>query len=267
MNQAGFRIGRKKVFPIPVHQEKRNTVDKLERFLKPIPYIITIMKKILLIAGITFALGACNNNGQQEDSADTVNHSTQHGTIEDTDASTSMQSTDTAGMSGKSMMSIMQSNMDQMKGLASTGNPDNDFASMMKVHHMGALEMAQLQMAKGTDTQLKQMAQKMIEAQQSEIAELNTFLSGHSAHGGGDAFHKEAISKMNNMKMDMDHSGSIDRQFAQMMVPHHQGAIDMSRSYLKLGAHEEKLKTMANKIIADQEKEIRELQAWLNKNK
>jgi uncharacterized protein (DUF305 family) len=73
------------------------------------------------------------------------------------------------------------------------------------------------------------------------------------------------MGQMNNMKMDMDmdHSGSIDKQFAQMMVPHHQGAIDMARAYLKSGAHEEKLKTLANKLITDQQKEIQELQAWL----
>ena len=225
------------------------------------------MKNVILIAGVTLMLGACNNSGQQEGSADTANHSGQHGAMGDTGTSTSMQSTDTAGMSGKSMMSTMQSNMDQMKAMASTGNPDNDFAAMMKVHHMGALEMAQLEVAMGTDAQLKQMAQKMIDEQQKEIAELNTFLSGHSAHGGGDAFHKEVMSQMSTMKMDMNHSGSVDKQFAQMMIPHHQGAIDMARSYIKSGAHEEKLKTMANKIIADQQKEIGELQAWLNKNK
>ncbi len=69
------------------------------------------------------------------------------------------------------------------------------------------------------------------------------------------------------MEMDMDHSGSMDKQFAQMMVPHHQSAIDMSKAYIKSGAHEEKLKTMANNIISSQQKEIGELKAWLDKNK
>jgi uncharacterized protein (DUF305 family) len=137
----------------------------------------------------------------------------------------------------------------------------------MKVHHMGALEMAQVEVAQGQDPQIKQMAQKMIDAQQREIAELNTFLSGHQAHGGGESFYNDVMGKMNNMKMDMDHSGSVDKQFVQMMIPHHQGAIDMAKAYLKSGAHEEKLKTMANKIIVDQQKEIQELQTWLAKNK
>jgi uncharacterized protein (DUF305 family) len=165
------------------------------------------------------------------------------------------------------MMQLMQSNMDQMKAVQSTGNPDNDFAALMKVHHMGALEMAQVEVSQGTDAELKQMAQKMISDQQKEIAELNSFISAHEAHGGGDAFYKDVMSKMNEMKMEMDHSGSIDKQFVQMMIPHHQGAIDMAKAYLKAGAHEQKMKTMANSIITAQQKEIQELQGWLNKQK
>ena len=161
----------------------------------------------------------------------------------------------------------MNKNMQEMKAMQSTGNPDNDFAAIMKTHHLGATEMAQAELAQGTNAEMKAMAQKMIDAQQAEIAELNTFLSGHKTHGGGDAFFKEVMGKMNSMKMDMDMSGSFDKQFAQMMIPHHQEAIDMSKAYIKAGAHEEKLKTMANKIITDQQKEIKDLRAWLEKNK
>ena len=221
------------------------------------------MKKVLLITTLTFGFIACNNDTTQDASSSTTdssNHNAHHDSI-----TMSNTSIDTSSMSGMSMMSTMQKNMDQMKEMPSSDSPDNDFASLMKNHHIGAIEMAQLELAKGTDPQLKQIAQKMLDEQQKEIAELNSFLSGHKAHGGGDAFHKEVMSQVNNMKMDMDHSGSIDKQFAQMMIPHHQGAIDMSNAYLKSGAHEEKLKSMAKKIISDQQKEIGELQAWLKK--
>jgi uncharacterized protein (DUF305 family) len=227
------------------------------------------MKKALFIAGITAVLTACNSEEQQSGTStntDTASHSGVHG-AHTASSGTTNSTGDTIAIAGQSMMSLMQRNMDQMKAMPSTGNPDNDFAAMMKTHHMGALEMAQLEVAKGQNPQLKQMAQKMIDEQQQEIAQLNSFLSGHQAHGGGDAFYKDVMRQMNNMKMDMDHSGSMDKQFAQMMIPHHQGAIDMARSYLKSGAHEEQLKTMANKIIQDQQQEINDLQAWLTKNK
>lgn len=222
------------------------------------------MKRIFILAGITVALAACGNSDDihtNQATTDSSNHSVHQGG--DTGSGAGMAHT--AGPEA-SMMDIMHKNMQDMKTVQSTSNPDNDFAALMKVHHMGALDMAQLQVARGTDPQLKQMAQKMIDDQQREIAELNTFLSGHQAHGGGDAFYKESMTQMNNMKMDMSQSGSIDQQFAQMMIPHHQGGIDMARAYLKSGAHEEKLKTMANNIVREQQKEIQQLQDWLNKN-
>lgn len=217
------------------------------------------MKKILFTAGLATSLMACNNDAKETtvNTTDSASH----------EAHKTDMTTDTSGMAGKSMMSAMQEMMDNMNGMQSSGNPDNDFASMMKAHHMAAIEMAQMEVAKGTDAQVKQMAQKMIDDQQKEVAEFNTFLAGHSAHGGGDAFHKEAVTIMNNMKMDADHAGSIDKQFVQMMIPHHQGAIEMSRAYLKNGAHEEKLKTMANNIISAQQKEITELKSWLESHK
>ncbi len=224
------------------------------------------MKSILLIAIVSISFWACNDESKDTSSATTSKDSVTTSTTNDPGNQSNMNM-DTSGMASKSMMSMMNSMMDNMKTMQSSGNPDNDFASMMKAHHLGAIEMAQMEVAKGTDAQMKQMAQKMIDDQQKEVSEFNTFLSGHSAHGGGDAFFKEAMSKMNNMKMDMDHLGSIDKQFAQMMVPHHQSAIDMAKAYIKSGAHEEKLKTMSNNIISSQQKEISELKAWLDKNK
>ena len=165
-----------------------------------------------------------------------------------------------------SIMGIMDKSMQDMKAMSSSGNPDNDFAAMMKMHHMSAIEASQVQIAQGTDPAIKAMAQKMLDDQQKEVAEFNTFLSGHSAHGGGDGFHKEAMASMGKMNTSMDHTGSIDKQFVSMMIPHHQGAIDMSKAYIKSGAHEPKMKTMANNIIASQQKEISELKAWLAKN-
>lgn len=224
------------------------------------------MKKLVSFFSLAIVVAACSNDGTKSaNSSDSANTTT---TVETPTNSTTDNSTNTTTptTSTANLMDIMNKNMQEMKSMQSTGNPDNDFAAMMKTHHMGALEMAQAELSQGTNAEMKSMAQKMVDAQQKEIAELNTFLSGHNAHGGGDAFHKEVMAQMNGMKMDMNHSGSIDKQFAEIMIPHHQGAIDMSKAYLKTGAHEEKLKTMANKIIADQQKEIGELKAWLAKN-
>jgi hypothetical protein len=55
--------------------------------------------------------------------------------------------------------------------------------------------------------------------------------------------------------MDVKPSGDVDRDFAAMMIPHHQGAIDMAIAELRYG-HNEQLKRIAQEIIVDQQQEI-----------
>ncbi len=53
----------------------------------------------------------------------------------------------------------------------------------------------------------------------------------------------------------------LDAIFLEMMIAHHQGAIDMSNGVLTSAKHTE-IKTMAKAIIAAQQKEITQMQAW-----
>jgi hypothetical protein len=50
-------------------------------------------------------------------------------------------------------------------------------------------------------------------------------------------------------------SGDVDRDFVDMMIPHHQGAIDMAEAELRYGANEQ-LRRIAQEIIVDQQQEI-----------
>lgn len=67
-------------------------------------------------------------------------------------------------------------------------------------------------------------------------------------------------------RMEMEPAGAPDEDFVMMMIPHHQGAIDMAHLELKYGK-DPVLIAMAKKIIADQEREIGEMTAWKEKMK
>lgn len=91
---------------------------------------------------------------------------------------------------------VMSKNMQEMQAMKMTGDIDRDFATMMKHHHQSGIEMAQVQARNGKDPELRQQAQKIIEAQKKEIAELDRWLqakgksspsakSGESSNSGG----------------------------------------------------------------------------------
>ena len=74
----------------------------------------------------------------------------------------------------------------------------------------------------------------------------------------------EANAKMHR-DMTIQFSGNADVDFARGMIPHHQGAIDMSEVVLKHG-RDASVTKLANEIIAAQKKEIAQMRAWLQKN-
>ena len=57
-------------------------------------------------------------------------------------------------------------------------------------------------------------------------------------------------------------NGEPDHDFVTMMIPHHQGAIDMAKALL-LDTRDPELRNLAQGIITEQQSEIRLMQAWL----
>jgi hypothetical protein len=70
-------------------------------------------------------------------------------------------------------------------------------------------------------------------------------------------FKAENDAAMDTMMVGMaiKPSGDIDRDFVEMMIPHHQGAIDMAEAELRHGKNEQ-LRRIAQEIIVDQQQEI-----------
>jgi Domain of unknown function (DUF305) len=71
-------------------------------------------------------------------------------------------------------------------------------------------------------------------------------------------------------QMDRDMSAapmnnSVDHDFVTMMIPHHQGAIDMAKAELSYGK-DPVMRRLAQEIIVDQKSEIDAMQLWLHKN-
>jgi uncharacterized protein (DUF305 family) len=95
----------------------------------------------------------------------------------------------------------------------------------------------------------------------------------HPGHGGmagtaSDPAYAEQMQAHETMVKEMGAvkaSGNPDVDFVRMMIPHHQGAIDMAEVELKYGKDESR-KKLAREIIEAQTREIAEMKEWLKKN-
>jgi uncharacterized protein (DUF305 family) len=81
--------------------------------------------------------------------------------------------------------------------------------------------------------------------------------AAHAATQQETAFLAENQSAMDKMMagMDIKPTGDIDHDFTAMMIPHHQGAIDMAQAELRYGQNEQ-LRRIAQEIIVEQQQEI-----------
>lgn len=168
------------------------------------------------------------------------------------------------------MTAVMNTMMVQMDAVKPTGNADHDFARMMMAHHRGAVAMAALELEQGKDATLRAMAEKISADQRREIQEMEglaTRLKNAPANyqptDPADPFMVQMKASMDGMmKNPGQPSGSVDKDFAQMMIPHHQGAVAMAQAELAYG-RDTRLKQMARQMIEAQQKEIQQLETWL----
>lgn len=86
---------------------------------------------------------------------------------------------------------------------------------------------------------------------------LTTVSTPGAASNASAAFKAENDAAMQRMMvgMDLTPSGDVDRDFAEMMIAHHQGAIDMAEAELRHGRNEQ-LRRIAQEIIVSQQQEI-----------
>jgi YVTN family beta-propeller protein len=151
-----------------------------------------------------------------------------------------------------------------------TGNVDNDFVAMMVPHHQGAIDMAEAELRFGHNEQLLRIAQDIVVEQLQEIAAMRAALGekltpaeaklavnvrvSFKAEGPFLTENAAAMAKMMH-SMTIEPTGNTDRDFVAMMIPHHQGAIDMAQAELRYG-HNIQVRRIAQEIIVDQIQQI-----------
>ncbi|MGW3958518.1 DUF305 domain-containing protein [Amycolatopsis sp. NPDC005003] len=203
------------------------------------------MRKTILISGITLAsalfLGACGTD------------------------------------SGSSSMPGMQSSAPAAAAGQQAGhNPDDvTFVQQMIPHHTDAVTMAKLAPSRSKNPKVLELASRIEQGQAPEIQQMQGWLSAWNASmpGMGDGSMPGMsggsmpgmMSADETKQLEQAKGSEFDKMWLDMMIRHHQGAIDMAKTELGKGASPE-AKTLAQKIIDAQQAEITEMQGMVSKS-
>ncbi len=139
---------------------------------------------------------------------------------------------------------------------------DRAFIDAMVPHHESAIAMAQAAKEAGlSQTDLVKVADDILATQQLEINQMKDWREEWFGSSTIDPKGADALG-LSESQMGMDHdadalmnSTAVDTDFAQMMITHHQGAIEMAKLAADNAEHDE-LKDLADEIISAQEREI-----------
>lgn len=149
---------------------------------------------------------------------------------------------------------------------------DVTFAKGMIPHHRQAIEMADLAPSRAESAEVKKLAADIKKAQDPEIRTLSGWLTSwgeevpaevamdHSMHGGGGMMTAEEMQQLKNSS-----GKAFDTAFMEMMIKHHEGAVEMARTEQADGAYAP-AKEMAGQIITSQSAEIEQMNKLLGKN-
>ena len=151
---------------------------------------------------------------------------------------------------------------------------DIQFMSDMIHHHAQAIHMAGWAPSHGADPAVQRLAERIINAQQDEIATMGQWLSdrGQPVPQPGSGHSMRAMHLMPGMlteaqmqQLDQSRGATFDSLFLTFMIQHHRGAVSMVRDLFATpgAARDELVFKFANDVNVDQSTEIARMERML----
>jgi uncharacterized protein (DUF305 family) len=141
---------------------------------------------------------------------------------------------------------------------------DRAFAQAMVPHHESAVAMAEIALRPAQSDFVRDLARAIVSTQRSEIVALERIDARLEKDGvqTGDLGVPHHMQGMDGDPAELRDAKDFDRAFAEMMIPHHEGAIAMAEAQLDKGEDDE-LKRLSQTIVAAQRREIADMRAFL----
>ncbi|OGE44250.1 hypothetical protein A3A45_00440 [Candidatus Daviesbacteria bacterium RIFCSPLOWO2_01_FULL_36_8] len=147
------------------------------------------------------------------------------------------------------------------------------FIEQMIPHHEDAITMAKLAQTKEKRSEIKQLANNIIDSQGKEIKQMKDWYKnwfGKEVQIGSQVMNQHGMigsgMHMGMMGNDTDmarleNAADFDKVFIEEMIPHHQMAVMMANMLLS-GTNRAEMKQLAENIITSQTKEINDMRSW-----
>lgn len=167
-------------------------------------------------------------------------------------------------------LQMMDEMMKKMDAVPLTGAVEYDFLTQMMPHHEGAITMAKYIIAHGKNNEMKQLAKSILAEQQGELMDMQRMLTAYSVGIEVNMEYKAAMDKtmqvmMINTPTDAQLPEDMDCCFAQVMLPHHQAALDMAVAVMRFNP-QGAVAIYAQRIIGDQLVEIEQMKMYIHSN-
>jgi len=197
-------------------------------------------------------------------------------TAETSPSDSSMAQMDHGSMGSPSESGSMPMNNGSMMNMdlgPTDANFDLRFIDGMTPHHEGAVAMAQEALQKSNRSEIRQLAQAIIDAQEQEISQFKEWRTAWYPNVGDEPtmYNSEMRQMMpmtGEMRSSMMMEGSLgeaddqfDLRFINAMTVHHKAAIDMAKQALEKSDRSE-IKEVAQNIIDSQQQETDQMTQW-----
>lgn len=174
-----------------------------------------------------------------------------------------------------------ESSPDPTTHTAANGDEFNDadvaFVTDMIPHHAQATEMVNMARGHDLDPEVQQIADSILAIQTREIEAMVDWLNAWDqpvpataqdhAHADGEAAEMDAdmpgmMGEEEMADLEAAHGGEFQTMWLEMMIEHHEGALEMARTEIEDGAFPDTVR-MAKDIESSQAAEIKKMQALL----
>ncbi len=158
----------------------------------------------------------------------------------------------------------------QMMGSFGEGKPfDLQFIDQMTMHHSGAIMSSEMMIADSERPELRKLAEAIQQSQSRQIEQMKDmreqwYPDAERTSGMMDPTRMDGMMEnmMGGSMQEMMGADATDEMFLEMMIPHHQMAVDMSERALEEADHPE-LKELARTIEDEQSAEIELMRGYL----